>query len=46
VIVEFPPVETADPETGLLAFGGDLTVGSLELASLAGSCDLSDLHSF
>jgi len=36
VIVEFPPVETADPETGLLAFGGDLTVGSLELAYRSG----------
>ena len=36
MIVEFPPVETADPETGLLAFGGDLTVGSLELAYRSG----------
>jgi len=36
VIVEFPPVETADPETGLLAFGGDLTVDSLELAYRSG----------
>ena len=36
MIVEFPPVETADPETGLLAFGGDLTVGSLELAYRCG----------
>ena len=36
MIVEFPPVETADPETGLLAFGGDLTVNSLELAYRSG----------
>jgi len=36
VIVEFPPVKTADPETGFLAFGGDLTVGSLELAYRSG----------
>ena len=36
MIVEFPPVETADPETGLLAFGGDLTVDSLELAYRSG----------
>ncbi len=36
MIVEFPPVETADPETGLLAFGGDLTIGSLELAYRSG----------
>jgi len=36
VIVEFPPVETADSETGLLAFGGDLAVGSLEMAYRSG----------
>ncbi len=36
MIVEFPPVENADPETGLLAFGGDLTVSSLELAYRSG----------
>ncbi len=36
MIVEFPPVETADPETGLLGFGGDLTVGSLEMAYRSG----------
>ncbi len=36
MIVEFPPVETADSETGLLAFGGDLAVGSLEMAYRSG----------
>ena len=36
MIVEFPPVETADSETGLLAFGGDLAFGSLELAYRSG----------
>jgi len=36
VIVEFPPVETADSETGLLAFGGDLAVSSLEMAYRSG----------
>jgi len=32
VILEFPPIETADPDSGLLAYGGDLEAGSLELA--------------
>ncbi len=36
MIVEFPPVETADSETGLLAVGGDLAVGSLELSYRSG----------
>ena len=36
MIGEFPPVETADSETGLLAFGGDLAFGSLELAYRSG----------
>jgi len=36
MIVEFPPVETADPESGLLAVGGDLDVASLELAYRSG----------
>ncbi len=36
VIVEFPSVETADPESGMLAFGGDLEVASLELAYRSG----------
>ena len=36
MIVEFPPVETADSETGLLAFGGDLAVSSLEMAYRSG----------
>lgn len=36
VIVKFPPVETADEESGLLAVGGDLEVGSLELAYRSG----------
>lgn len=31
-IINFPPVETADPKTGLLAIGGDLEVSSLILA--------------
>lgn len=32
MIVEFPPLASADPESGLLAIGGDLEVGSLLLA--------------
>lgn len=32
MIVEFPPVEMADDETGILAVGGDLEVESLKLA--------------
>ncbi len=36
MIIEFPPVELADPESGLLAVGGDLEVGSLELAYRSG----------
>ncbi len=35
MIREFPPVETAD-ENGLLAYGGDLEVASLELAYRSG----------
>lgn len=36
MILEFPPVEVADPENGLLAYGGDLEVASLELAYRSG----------
>lgn len=36
MIVKFPPVDTADEESGLLAVGGDLEVGSLELAYRSG----------
>ncbi len=32
MIVQFPPVELADDESGLLAVGGDLEIASLELA--------------
>jgi leucyl/phenylalanyl-tRNA--protein transferase len=32
MIVKFPPLELADPATGLLAVGGDLEIDSLELA--------------
>ncbi|RMF69676.1 MAG: leucyl/phenylalanyl-tRNA--protein transferase [Calditrichaeota bacterium] len=36
MITAFPPVERADPETGLLAVGGDLEVESLLLAYRSG----------
>lgn len=36
MIAEFPSVEMADDESGLLAVGGDLEVGSLELAYRSG----------
>ncbi|MCB0303096.1 MAG: leucyl/phenylalanyl-tRNA--protein transferase [Calditrichaeota bacterium] len=36
MIRQFPPLEFADPEYGLLAIGGDLEVGSLELAYRSG----------
>lgn len=36
MITQFPPVETADPYSGLLAVGGDLEVASLELAYRSG----------
>lgn len=36
MIESFPPVEVADPRSGLLAIGGDLDVGSLELAYRSG----------
>ena len=32
MILEFPPIEMADPESGLLAIGGDLEIESLLLA--------------
>jgi len=32
MITKFPPLELADPETGLLAVGGDLEIDTLELA--------------
>lgn len=36
MIIKFPPLETADPENGLLAIGGDLEVESLALAYRSG----------
>jgi len=36
MIIEFPPVERADKVSGLLAYGGDLEVASLELAYRSG----------
>ncbi len=36
MIAEFPPVDLADEKTGLLAYGGDLQVASLELAYRSG----------
>ncbi len=36
MITKFPPLELADPESGLLAIGGDLEVASLELAYRSG----------
>ena len=36
MITKFPPVETADEDSGLLAIGGDLEIHSLELAYRGG----------
>ncbi len=36
MVEEFPPVTFADPDSGLLAIGGDLEVGTLELAYRSG----------